>query len=52
MKKSYKIIIAVAVVALLAVAAWLIFGKEEKEHISFTTAKVQKADIQNSITAT
>ena len=52
MKKSYKIIIAVAVVALLAVAAWLIFGKEKKEHISFTTAKVQKADIQNSITAT
>ena len=52
MKKSYKIIIAVAVVALLAVVAWLIFGKEKKEHISFTTAKVQKADIQNSITAT
>ncbi len=52
MKKSYRIIIAVAVVALLAVAAWLIFGKEKKEHISFTTAKVQKADIQNSITAT
>ncbi|MBQ6205057.1 MAG: efflux RND transporter periplasmic adaptor subunit [Prevotella sp.] len=52
MKKSYKIIIAVAVVALLAVAAWLIFGKEKKEQVSFSTAKVQKADIQNSITAT
>lgn len=52
MKKSYKIIIAVAVAALLAVAAWLIFGKEKKEQVSFSTAKVQKADIQNSITAT
>ena len=52
MKKSYKIIIAAAVVALLAVAAWLIFGKEKKEQVSFSTAKVQKADIQTSITAT
>ena len=51
MKKKY-LWIALAVIAILAVVAWLFFGKEKKEKITFSTAKVQRADIQNSITAT
>lgn len=42
----------VAVVAVAAVVAFLLSGKKKKEEISFETAKVENANIRNSVTAT
>lgn len=52
MKKVSKVWGVVAVVAILAVVAWLMSGSKKKEEVSFATEKVAKANIQNSVTAT
>ncbi len=52
MKKVSKIWIAVGVIVLIAIAVWIIPGGNKSEKISFSTAKVSLATIQNSITAT
>jgi len=52
MKNNKKIWIAVACAAILAVAAWLIFGGKKEEKVTFSTEEVTKTDIQSSITAT
>ena len=52
MKKVSKIWGVVAVVAVLAVVAWLLSGSKKKEEVSFATEKVAPANIQNSVTAT
>jgi len=49
-KKTWGIIAAVLVVG--AIATYLLSGGKKEASISFTTAKVEKTDIQNSITAT
>ena len=54
MKKKIfsKVWIAVLIVAVLAVAAWLMSGSEKKEEISFKQEKVATHTLQTSITAT
>lgn len=52
MKKISKIWIALAVVVIIAVVAWLLSGVKKEHPIMFETAKVDTATIQNSITAT
>jgi len=52
MKNYAKIIIAAVVVAAIALVAWLLLGGKKEEKVSFSTEKVEKKDIQNSITAT
>jgi len=52
MKKVSKVWMAAGIVLIAAVAAWLLSGNEKKEEIAFDTAKVEPANIQNSITAT
>ena len=50
MKK--KIIIVVAVVAVAAVAFFLLKGKKQESTMTYETAKVERATIGNSVTAT
>lgn len=54
MKKKHisKLVIAVVVIIAAAVAFFLLSNRKGEEKISFTTAKVTKVNIQNSITAT
>ena len=52
MKKISKVWIAVGIVAVVAIAAWLMSGGKKKEDVQFVTEKVAKSTIQNSITAT
>ena len=52
MKKNAKIWIAVAVVAAIALVAFLMSGGKKEEKVSFETAKVEQQDISTSITAT
>ncbi len=52
MKKISKVWVAVGVIIVIAVAAWLLSGNKEKEEVNFTTEKVAPVTIQNSITAT
>ena len=52
MKKISKVWIAAGVVAIVALAAWLLSGNKKKEEVSFETEKAAPANIQNSITAT
>ena len=52
MKKNAKIWIAVAVVAAIALVAFLMSGGKKEEKVSFETAKVEQKDISTSITAT
>lgn len=52
MKKTNKTWIALAVLAAAVVAAWLLPGKKKSEKITFVTAKVEAANIRNSVTAT
>lgn len=51
-KVSKKIWIAVAAIAVVALAAWLLSGKKKKEQVHFETAKVEITNIHTSITAT
>lgn len=53
MKKKISMIwIAVGIVAVIAVAAFLLSGGKKKEEVNFKTEKVAKVNILNSITAT
>jgi len=52
LNKVSKILVGVGVLALVAVALWLLSGTKKKEEVSFATTKVTTANIQNSITAT
>ena len=52
MKKISKIWLFVALIVIVALAAWLLSGNKKKEEVSFVTEKVAPANIQNSITAT
>ena len=52
MKKISKVWIGAIGIAIVALAAWLLSGKKTERQIEFATAKVEPANIQNSITAT
>lgn len=52
MKRISKVWIGVAAVVVLAVVAFLFSGGKKKGEISFETAQVDTANIQNSVTAT
>lgn len=52
MKKISKIWIAVIVVVVIAIVAWLLSGVKKEHPITFETTQVDTATIQNSITAT
>lgn len=52
LKKISKVWYLVAGVLVLAVIVWLLTGTKKDETVNFTTEKVAKANIQNSITAT
>ena len=49
-KKTWGIV--AAVVAVIAIAVYFFSGGKKETKVSFTTAKVEKTNIQNSITAT
>ena len=51
-KMNKKVWIAVGVIAVAVIAYFLLSGGKKKETISFETAKVEKTNIQTSITAT
>lgn len=51
-KRISKVWIGAGVIILIAFAAWLMSGNKKKSQISFETAEVGLANIQNSITAT
>ena len=52
MKKLSKVWVVVVIVAIIAVAVWAFSGGKKEQQISFDTAPVASANIQNSITAT
>lgn len=52
MKKVSKIWILLGIIAIVAIAVWLLSGSKKKEEVTFKTEKVAPANIQNSITAT
>ena len=52
MKKPSKIWIGAGIVAIVALASWLLSGSKKEQQITFDTAKVQPANIKNSVTAT
>lgn len=51
MKKKYWIILAVVVVALLA-GGYFLLGKKSEKAVEFRTGKVEKGDLQITVTAT
>ena len=51
-RKFSKVWIAMVVVVIIAVVAWMLSGGKEKEEISFKQEKVAEHTLQNSITAT
>lgn len=52
MKRISKIWIVAGVVAVVAIASWLLSGGKKEQQIKFDTAKVEPANINNSVTAT
>ncbi|MBR1464116.1 MAG: efflux RND transporter periplasmic adaptor subunit [Prevotella sp.] len=52
MKKTSKLWILAGILAIIAVAVWLLSGNKKKEVVTFETEKVEVSDIQTSITAT
>lgn len=52
MKKICKLWYIAATVIIVAVAAWMLSGKQKDVQIQFKTEKAAKANIQNSVTAT
>lgn len=52
MRRISKVWIAAGIVILAGAMAWLFSGKKEKRQITFETANVAPANIQNSVTAT
>lgn len=52
MKKLSKVWLLLAVVIIVAIAVWALSGDKKEQQITFDTAPVAPANIQNSITAT
>lgn len=52
MKKISKIWIGIGIIAVLAIATWMFSGGKKEQAVTFDTAKVELADIKNSVTAT
>ena len=52
MKKISKIWIGIGIIAVLAIATWLFSGGKKEQAVTFDTAKVELANIKNSVTAT
>lgn len=52
MKKISKIWIGIGIIAVLAIATWMFSGGKKKQTVTFDTAKVEPANIKNSVTAT
>ena len=52
MKRISKLWYIAATVIIVAVAAWMLSGKQKDVQIQFKTEKAAKANIQNSVTAT
>lgn len=52
MKKNKKTWIAVVCIAILAIVIFLLSGGKKKEEVTFETAKIEKGNIQTTITAT
>ena len=50
--KNKKIWIVVGVVAIIAIAAWMLSGGKKEQTVSFDTVKVERQNIQTTITAT
>ncbi|KIP60926.1 hemolysin D [Prevotella pectinovora] len=52
MKKISKIWIGIGIIAVLAIATWMFSGGKKEQTVTFDTAKVELANIKNSVTAT
>lgn len=52
MKKISKIWIGIGIIAALAIATWMFSGGKKEQAVTFDTAKVELANIKNSVTAT
>ena len=52
MKKISKVYVAAGVVAMVAVAFWMLSGGKKEESVTFDTAKVAPANLMTSVTAT
>ena len=52
MKKTSKIWIGIGIIAVLAIATWMFSGGKKEQAVTFDTAKVELANIKNSVTAT
>ena len=50
--KKKTIWIIIGIIAVIAIAAYLLSGGQKEQKVSFDTAKVEKQDIQTTITAT
>ena len=50
--KNKKIWIVVGIVAIIAIVAWLLSGGKKEQTVSFDTTKVERQNIQTTITAT
>nr|WP_302961935.1 efflux RND transporter periplasmic adaptor subunit [uncultured Prevotella sp.] len=52
MIKISKIWIGIGIIAVLAIATWMFSGGKKEQAVTFDTAKVELANIKNSVTAT
>lgn len=52
MKKISKIWIGIGIIAVLAIATWMFSGGKKEQTVTFDKAKVEPANIKNSVTAT
>lgn len=52
MKKISKIWIGIGIIAVLVIATWMFSGGKKEQTVTFDTAKVEPANIKNSVTAT
>ena len=52
MKKISKKWIGIGIIAVLAIATWMFSGGKKEQTVTFDTAKVEPANIKNSVTAT
>lgn len=52
MKKISKIWIGIGIIVVLAIATWMFSGGKKEQAVTFDTAKVELANIKNSVTAT
>ena len=52
MKKISKIWIGIGIIAVLAIATWMFSGGKKEQTVTFDAAKVEPANIKNSVTAT